>query len=102
MKVIYTNESSFLVTNVKNLVEAAGIEVFIKNEYAQGSVGEVSAFDSWPELWVANESDFKRAMEIVEAAQKPTSRTEWTCINCDENNDPSFEICWKCQHEKAS
>ncbi|MBU2115180.1 MAG: DUF2007 domain-containing protein, partial [Gammaproteobacteria bacterium] len=44
MKKIYTHDNAFIVHNVKNLVEAQGIEVFLKNEFAQGAVGEVSAF----------------------------------------------------------
>ncbi len=55
MKLVFTNESTFLVNNVKNLLEAQKIKVFIKNEYAQGAIGEISPFDSWPELWVIND-----------------------------------------------
>jgi len=101
MKVIYTNENSFLVNNIKNIVEAQKIPVFVKNEYAQGAVGEISAFDSWPELWVTNDSDFDRAMEVVKLSQKNKETVEWTCENCSETNDSSFEICWKCQHEQT-
>ena len=37
---VYSNESHFLVDNVKNIIEAREIKVFIKNEFAQGAVGE--------------------------------------------------------------
>lgn len=94
---IYTNESSFLVNNVKNLIEAQEIAAFIKNEFAQGAVGEVSAFDAWPELWIVNNSDFDHAKEIVQLSQRSDSSTDWQCKNCAETNDPSFEICWQCQ-----
>ena len=100
MKLIFTNESSFLVNNAKNLLEAQKIEVFIKNEFAQGAVGEISPFDSWPELWVINDSDFELAMELVKTSQQSTNTSEWQCKYCSEKNDASFEICWKCQHEK--
>jgi hypothetical protein len=102
MKLVYTNESSLLVSNVKNIIEAQEIAVFVKNEYAQGAVGEISAFDTWPEIWVANDSDFDRVMEIVNASQEgSTNAVDWTCIKCAEENDASFEICWKCQSEKT-
>ena len=101
MKLVYTNENSFLVNNVRNLIETQDIEVFVKNEYAQGAVGEISAFDSWPELWVVNDSDFDRAMEVVESSQQSKDTVEWICKNCSETNDSSFEICWKCQREKT-
>lgn len=101
MQLIYSNENSFLVNNVKNLIAAQGIEVFIKNEYAQGAVGEISAFDSWPELWVVNDSDVEPAMAIIELAQKSANSAEWRCNSCAEINDASFEVCWNCQHDRA-
>ncbi|TPH14620.1 DUF2007 domain-containing protein [Litorilituus lipolyticus] len=101
MKMVYSNENSFLVNNVKNIIEAQGIQVFIKNEYAQGAVGEISAFDSWPELWVVNDSDVKQAELIIKTNQNQTSYTQWICNNCCESNDASFELCWKCQKENT-
>ena len=101
MKMFFTSESSFLVNNVRNLIEAQEIEVFVKNEYAQGAVGEISAFDSWPELWIVNELDFDRAKEVVKLLQRNKNTDDWSCNNCSEINDSSFEICWKCQHEKT-
>ncbi len=102
MKIIYTNENNFLVNNIKNIIEAQGIEVFVKNEYAQGAVGEIPAFEAWPELWVVNDSDFDRAMEAVNSQQKNKDNSEWRCKICTEVNDASFELCWKCQHEKTT
>tara|TARA_B110000091_G_scaffold206015_1_gene242318 strand:+ start:750 stop:1055 length:306 start_codon:yes stop_codon:yes gene_type:complete len=97
MKLVYTNESHFLVNNVKNIIEAQGINTFLKNEFAQGAVGEISAFDSWPEVWVFDDLDFDRAAEVVKLSQSSNNKLDWTCKNCAENNDPSFEICWNCQ-----
>ncbi|MEH6550050.1 MAG: DUF2007 domain-containing protein [Pseudomonadales bacterium] len=98
---VYTNENAFIANNVKNLIESQEIEVFLKNKYAQGAVGEISAFDSWPEIWIVNDLDFKRATEIVKSSQNSNNTIDWTCKNCSEGNDSSFEICWKCQHGKS-
>lgn len=97
MKMVYSNENNFLVNNVKNLIEAQGIHTFLKNEFAQGAVGEVSAFDSWPEVWIFNDSDLDRALEIVENSLSCETGVDWICKSCGEKNDPSFEICWNCQ-----
>lgn len=99
MKMVYTNENQFLVNNIKNLIEAQGIKVFIKNEFSQGAVGELSALDAWPEVWIYNDTDFDIADKIVKSSQNHTSSSEWTCKNCNEKNDTSFEICWNCQTE---
>ncbi len=97
MKMVYSNENNFLVNNVKNLIEAQGMSTFIKNEFAQGAVGEISAFDAWPEVWIHDDQYFDRAMAIVKSAQHSSKAEDWICKNCSETNDPSFEICWNCQ-----
>jgi len=99
MKKIYSNEMSLLVSNMKNIIEAQGIEVFIKNEFAQGAVGEVSAFDAWPEIWIVDDNDFDHAMKIVNTSQKNDNSLDWICNSCSEENSSSFEVCWKCQSE---
>jgi hypothetical protein len=97
MKMVYTNENHFLVNNVRNMIEAQEINTFIKNEFAQGAVGEVSAFDSWPEVWVYDDADFDRAAEITKESQVVNKAADWVCNHCSEQNDPSFEVCWNCQ-----
>ncbi len=101
MKMVYTNENLFLVNNAKNIIAAAGISTFIKNEFAQGAVGEVSAFDCWPEIWVLEDSDYDKALNAITTAQKSVSMDDWICNQCLEKNDASFEICWQCGHEQA-
>lgn len=99
MKMVYTNESHFLVNNVQNLIEAQEINTFIKNEFAQGAMGEISPFDSWPEVWVYDDADFDRALQIATSSQSISQKSDWICKHCSEKNDPSFEICWNCQRE---
>jgi len=99
MKLVYTNESQFIVNNVKNLIEAQEIKTFLKNEFALGAVGEISAFDAWPEVWIINDSDFDHALAIVKSSQHKITGVDWICKNCSEKNDPAFEICWNCQSE---
>ncbi|WDE08323.1 DUF2007 domain-containing protein [Thalassomonas viridans] len=99
MKLVYTNENLFLVANVKNILEAQRIEVMLKNEFSLGAIGEISAFDAWPELWLVNESDYEKAMAVIEASSSHKGADEWICNHCCERNDASFEICWNCQSE---
>ena len=101
MKLVYSNENLFLVNNAKNLIDRQEIATFIKNEFSQGAVGEISAFDAWPELWISNDEDFNQAMEILKLSHSNEKGEDWICHNCSEENDPSFDICWNCQNEKA-
>lgn len=101
MKMVYTNENHFLANNVRNLLEAQNIKTFIKNEFSQGAVGEISAFDSWPEVWIFDDADFEQAEEIVKKAQCVSHKDEWICDKCSEKNDPSFDMCWNCQYDNT-
>jgi hypothetical protein len=99
MKMVYTNENHFLANNAKNILEAIGIATFLKNEFSQGAVGEISAFDCWPEVWVIDDNDFEKAKTAIADADKPRSMHDWICNHCLEKNDASFEICWQCLEE---
>lgn len=99
MKMVYTNENHFLANNAKNIIESVGIVTFLKNEFAQGAVGEVAAFDCWPEVWVVDDSDFERAKAAIAESDKPRSMHDWICNHCLEKNDASFEICWQCNED---
>lgn len=99
MKLIYTNENRFLVNNVKNIVENAGIEVALKNEFAGGAAGGLVVFETWLELCVVDDADYDEAMRVIEALNSSEKVNDWVCSQCNETNDASFEICWKCQSE---
>lgn len=96
MRLLYTNDNRLIVANARNIVEAAGIGVVLKNEYAAGGIGELSAFDAWVELWVTDDSNYDRASRLLKNAFSAENAVPWTCSNCNESNDPSFDLCWNC------
>ncbi|WP_448547877.1 putative signal transducing protein [Thalassotalea fusca] len=100
MKMIYTHENRLMTHNIKNLLEAKGIEVTIKNDFLQGAVGELSAFDAWSEVWVVNEAQFDHAESIIKEGLSEQYHGSWTCSHCSESNEASFEVCWNCQTER--
>lgn len=101
MKLIYTHENRFMVANACNILEQAGIRVVWKNEFASSAIGEISPFDTWPELWVIDEADYDQAVQIIANALSAPNAPEWVCTSCNENNDSAFETCWNCQTEKV-
>lgn len=58
MKKVFTHENRLIVFNLKNLLQEQGIECLVKNEFASGGVGDLSPFETWPELWVLNDPRF--------------------------------------------
>jgi len=100
MKLLYTNENRFLVSNVKNIIQDAGIDIMLKNEYVGGGAGDLSPFDTWLELWVVEDRDYEKALKLVNSLDIPGNSRDWVCSKCHEVNTASFDICWQCQNEK--
>ncbi|MEJ2443095.1 MAG: DUF2007 domain-containing protein [Exilibacterium sp.] len=101
VRMIYTHENRFIVANAKNILEAHGIDIVVKNEYSSSAIGEISPFDAWVELWVLRDDDYERAFQIIESSLSEKNATEWVCRKCKEKNDASFELCWSCQSENS-
>ncbi|WP_045860268.1 putative signal transducing protein [Teredinibacter purpureus] len=98
MKLVFTHENKIIVENAKALLQEQGIEAIIKNEFASSGLGELSAIDTWPEVWILNNSQLTAATTLIEGLLAPSKGEIWQCKHCDEQNEPTFEICWNCQH----
>lgn len=95
MKLVYTQANRLLVNNAHNILVDEGYNVVLKNEFAGGAAGDLSPFDTWLELWVADE-DFARARNLLQSRLTDSNLPDWTCPNCRETNSASFELCWNC------
>lgn len=100
MKLLYTHPNHFAVVNVRNLVERVGIHCELRNEFAMGGLGELAPIDTWPELWVVDDRDYDRAMQLIEEAQARAAEDDWFCGRCGERNGANFELCWSCGRER--
>lgn len=95
MKKVFSHENRLIVFNIKNLLEEQGIECIVKNEFAGGGVGDLSPFETWPELWVMDEADYSSAKDVVEQLQQGAG-ADILCPHCGEENGRHFQICWHC------
>ena len=102
MKLIYTHENLILVVHAKNLLEQQGLYVTLKNEFARGAVGDISALSAWPEVWVMNDEDYDAGVKIISEAVLESSSESWVCKSCSEENDGSFDSCWNCESDKGT
>ena len=96
MKKVFTHENRMILFNLKNLLQAEGIETVVVNEFAGGGVGDLAAFDTWPELWVEDDRQFALAEAIVHDVMFSERRQDWYCRGCQEKNAAAFQVCWKC------
>lgn len=98
MKHIYTNENSALLHSAKNILAQNDIESFVKNEHTAPNGARHGIENTFLELWVINDQDFAKAATIIEEqVRNPEPKAAWTCSNCSEENDGSFDFCWQCQ-----
>lgn len=88
---------------VQGLLNEAGIESRILNEYAQGGTGEIPFTQAYPEIWLVYESDTEKAKTIIKSFE--TSQQlgeEIVCSKCHEPNPNTFETCWRCKNPLKS
>lgn len=99
---VYTAQTSAMVGNVKNVLEANGIPCVLRNEFLSAGRGELPPIECWPEVWVANDSDAERAQQLIAGAtESPDSAREpWRCSRCGEEVDAIFAQCWNCEAER--
>jgi hypothetical protein len=95
MKKVFTHENRMIVYNMKNLLQGEGIDALLKNEFSGGGVGDLPAFDIWPELWV-EDSYLAQAQSVLRQAAQSNPGAAWLCAGCGETNDAGFGICWNC------
>ena len=62
MKLVYRHDNPALVGLAKGLLEDAGLEVTVKNEF--GGSG-FPPYNQVQELWILNEQDFETASETL-------------------------------------
>jgi len=96
MRMVYTNENAVLVNHAKNILENEGISTFVKNEQA-ATGGHVNF--ALMELWITIDEDLQQANDLLAPLTSAPTGKEWQCSNCEEKNDASFDICWKCGNE---
>lgn len=99
MKRIYTHDNILVLHSVKNILELNDIESFVKNEDIVPVGARHGIENIFHELWILNDNDYAKANEVINnEVEKNKIQAPWICPNCGEQNEGSFEICWKCQH----
>ena len=96
----HVNSADSLVTinHYKNLLTAEGISAFLKNEHFGSNMGEVPFQEVWPELWVENDLDYDRALQLIDSAKiaDESPSAPWKCQKCSTEIEGQFSVCWSC------
>ena len=103
LREVYRAADSQEAERLRETLESEGIEARVVEDLLQGTLGCVRPIAA-PRLWV-HAKDFERARRIVEEQlQRVRGGTppgnQWTCPQCGEQNEATFDLCWSCQAER--
>ncbi len=98
MKKVTSSASLVTINHYKNLLKSEGIDAFLRNEHLGSIVGEMPFEQVWPELWVKNDLDYDRALQLIDTENllSESPAESWRCANCGEDNEGQFAACWSC------
>jgi hypothetical protein len=97
VKKVTTADSLITNSHYRNLLESEGIAAFIRNEYLGSIIGEMPFQHAWPELWVKNDLDYDRALQLIDRSLTDESPSaSWNCSQCGSENEGQFGACWNC------
>jgi hypothetical protein len=103
MKQVFAHPDPTIVGLKKAILEAAGIDCFIRNENTSATLGagalglvQSPVFD--PALCILDDARYEEAMALLGAAETPSTlqRADWRCPKCGEMVPGNFDTCWNC------
>ena len=101
MKKVYIAKNPADAHLLKGFLEGENIEAEVRGEFLYGVRGEVPITpDTCPSVWVMDDSDYDKAMELVSTLREgespnPIEDEVWRC-SCGEENESQFTECWSC------
>jgi len=98
MKKVTSADSLITINHYKNVLTSEGIPAFIRNEHLGGILGEMPFQEVWPELWVENDLDYDRALQLIDSTNilRESPESAWHCRKCEAENEGQFAACWQC------
>ena len=97
MKLVYSHPNSMIIGNMASALHEIGKCTETRNDILGGASGEIAPGETWIELWVVNDRQFKVATKRIEEILMQPEREEWICNHCRESNPATFDWCWQCK-----
>lgn len=99
MKEVFNHQEFERVGLYQSVLDEAGIPNFIRNENSNNLITGLPSPLFTPALFVVEDSDYGKAMEILGALQDatPSQAADWRCPKCGEEVPGNFDSCWKCE-----
>lgn len=96
---VFENFDIALVGHYQSVLEANGIETFMKNRFGTSGSGELPFVEVVPQLWVLDDADVERARRLIDELhneQGESKAGKWICSSCETPQEGVFTHCWKC------
>jgi hypothetical protein len=94
---VYENFDFSRVGQMQSVLESHGIRTFIRNQYGSSVMGEVPFVEVVPQLFVLDDRDARRALELLQLEQGSEAEgSDWMCPECGVDVEGAFDRCWKC------
>jgi hypothetical protein len=99
MRKVYENFEYSRVGHFQSILDSSGIATHVKNFGAGNAAGEVVATEVYPELWVVNDEDYEKAIELLKPllSDEASEGADWQCPQCGETVVGTLSECWNCQ-----
>jgi hypothetical protein len=93
---VYESFNISQVGQAQSLLNAEGIETFIRNEFASSVMGEVPFVEVCPQLYILDASEEGRARELLLPFESRPAAADWHCPACNSEVDGPLGQCWNC------
>lgn len=77
------------------LLRQRGIEAGLRSQGLMGGIGELPMDALHTPVWVAP-AELDNARAVLEDYEAQGEADTWSCSECGEINEASFEFCWQC------
>lgn len=77
------------------LLRQRGIEAGLRSQGLMGGIGELPMDALHTPVWVAP-AQLGNARAVLEDYEAQGQEEGWMCNHCGEENEASFELCWRC------
>ena len=92
---VFSSFDRIAVFHARNLLEAEGIRVTVRNEFLSSAMGELPPAECQAEVWVLDGADAARAEKVLRQGSAPVGGVPWICA-CGEALELQFLQCWRC------
>ena len=96
MRRVYTATTLPEAHLILQQLESVSINARVFNENAHGAIGELPVTDTWPDVWIVQNHQFRAALAVIDRYEA-SSEDELLCNSCGQISPGRFEVCWQCR-----